>query len=276
MPDPHAYDPDLRRPDPGRKLQQLTVELKRKQAEIDTLTKQTSDLQTDINGLKATVAEVTQVLSTYGDNITKLRKDRDDLEFFLEQKSKMVAAAVLDKKDAIDRIIRDYDLALQEQGQKVGGLGTRTEEAQEHYQEAADLAQQRQQQYDTAKAVQQTITNALTELQTLRTSIVSADDKTDVASMYFLTLEMRHVMHHTHIPSQGQLADTLNEALAGLEEAKEQARARKAAWDTLKLEHDSEKKKLDDLNANRRKDILAAIQAHWPAQSPDTAAAASK
>lgn len=274
MPDSHAYDPELRRPDPTRKLNQLTAELKRKQAEIDALTKQSGDLQTDITGLKATVAEVTQVLSSYGDNITKLKKDRDDLEYFLEQKSKMVAAAVQDRKDAIDRIIRDYDIALQEQGQKVGGLGARANEAQEHYQEAADLAQEKQHQYDTAKGVQQTVTNALTELKSLREQIVSADDKTDVASMYFLVLEMRHVMQHTRIPSQGQLSDTLNEALSGLEEAKEHARSRKAAWDSLKLEHDSEKKKLDDLNANRRKDILAAIQAQWPAQPAEAQAAA--
>src|ERR1700736_6005556 len=130
MPEAYApYEPESRGPDPSRKLQQLTGELKRKQAEIDTLNKQTTDLQTDINDLKATVAEVTQIISGYGENVTKLRKDREDLEYFLEQKTKMVGAAVHDKKEAIDRIIRDYDAGLHEHANKVSRLAERAEEA---------------------------------------------------------------------------------------------------------------------------------------------------
>ena len=265
MPEVHAhYEPESRGPDPSRKLQQLTGELKRKQAEIDTLNKQTTDLQTDINDLKATVAEVTQIISGYGENVTKLRKDREDLEYFLEQKTKMVGAAVHDKKEAIDRIIRDYDAGLNEHANKVSRLAERAEEAHEEYDKAAATAQERQHEYDVAKNAQQTITARLTELKTLREQIVAADDKTDVATMYFLALEMRHVMNHTHVVSQGELAEKLNEALAALEEAKEHARARKNSWDALKLEHDAEKNKLDDMKTNRRKNILAAIQAAWP------------
>jgi chromosome segregation ATPase len=270
MPDTDDHEPESRRPDPHRKLQQLTGELNRKQAEIKTLNQQTTDLQADITDLNTTVAEVSSILASYGDSVTKLRKDREDLEYFLEQKTKMVAPTVHDKKDAIDRLIRDYDAVLHAHGAKVAQLGERSLEAQEQAALSAAIVQKKQQGYDSAKQVQKVTTDHITELKALKDQIVAADNKQDVASMYFLTLEMRRLMHHTEIASQGRLADELNNALSQLEEAKEENRARNAARDALQVEHGAEKKKFDDMKANRRKDILAAIQAAWPPPSQDS------
>jgi septal ring factor EnvC (AmiA/AmiB activator) len=83
---------------------------------------------------------------------------------------------------------------------------------------------------------------------------------------------MRRLIDHTHIRSQAELCERLNEALSALEDAKERARERKAQWDALKTEQDAEAKKLSDLKTGRRDEILREIRAAWPvpaAQKPE-------
>jgi len=166
---------------------------------MKSLTRQTGDLETDINDLEATVTDVDKTLTDYGKNFKQLDKDCADLDYVLEQKTKMVAAAVQDKKEAIDRKIRDYDHRIHEQENKVRVLGEQVAEAKKEYDETSRDQTMKQAAYGHAKNTQADETAKITELKTLKDQITAADDQTDAASMYFLTLEMRRLIDHTHI-----------------------------------------------------------------------------
>src|SRR5258708_19527864 len=92
-------------PDPADKLNQLKAMLSQEQSKIEKLNKQANDLQLDIQGLDAMVNEVKAALGTYGQAVHGLEKQRKELEYFSEQKNKMVAAAIGEKKEPIDRLI---------------------------------------------------------------------------------------------------------------------------------------------------------------------------
>jgi chromosome segregation ATPase len=270
---PDEFGADALLPTPQQRLKQLTGELKRKKSEIEALTRQQGDLETDITELESTVTEVDTTLTAYGKNVKQLEKDRADLEYFLEQKTRMVAAAVQDKKEAIDRKIREYDHRIHEQDNKVRQLAEQEGEANEEFDEATRDQQAKQDAYDQAKNTEKKETDQIAALKDLKDKVTGADDQTDVASMYFLTLEMRRLIDHTHIRSQSELSERLNEALSALEDAKERARGRKAHRDALKTEQEAEAKKLADLKSGRRDEILREIRAAWPVPAAQKAPA---
>lgn len=252
-------------PDPSERLKQLQSELEHHNDRIDRLTKQRDALNTDITDLSTSVAAVKTSVTNYGTALSDLESRLHALHYFYEQKSKMVLAAIGDKKGAIDDLIRDFDHDIERMQDKLRQLGERQQAAQEESDEAARAQKARQDEYDKVNSYQTLTTAKLTDMEGLRGDITKADDNSDVASMYFLVLEFHSELRQTQVISQHQLSVELRQALAELEAAKEQARSKAAALSAVQGEYTAEQKALDDKRSSRRAKLLAAVQAMFPA-----------
>jgi chromosome segregation ATPase len=257
--------PDLT--DPNERLKQLQIDLGQQQSRRDHIAKELDELQADITDLQNTVNEVHTTLTDYGNGLKGMQTDLHSLQYFYEQKAKMVAAAIGDKKDPIDDAIQSFDRETEKMEDHLSELGRRRDAAQDEFAKADAIQADRQADYDAAKNYKQDTEARLTDLKALRTSITTADDATDVATMYFLTLEFKEVLKDTRLVSQHQLAHDLKEKLSLLEAAKEEARNKKSAWNELQTTYDAHNATLQTRVAGRRANLLAAIQAMYPVES---------
>jgi DNA repair exonuclease SbcCD ATPase subunit len=183
----------------------------------------------------------------------------------------MILAAIGDKKGPIDDVIRDFDNELDRMQERLLELNERQNAVQEESNEAGAVQTARQREYDDVNNKQQSITNKLSEMETLRADITKADDTTDVASMYFLTLEFHSQLRETHIMSQHELSMELRQKLGELEAAKENARAKSAALSAAQAEYTSHKTELDNRRKERRTKLLAEVENMFPVPSVSTA-----
>jgi chaperonin cofactor prefoldin len=271
---PNPHDPPPGRTagtefiDPSERLKQLQIELAQQEAKLGHIGKQRDELKADIDDLAKTVDEVKTTLSEYGSEVKDLETKLHGLQYFYDQKHKMVMAAIGDKKDPIDDRIREFDHETERMGERLEELQEMRDAARDESERADTFQREKQADYDAVKEYKTGTENRLTEMDALRTAITQADEKNDVASMYFLVLEFSWVLEHTRILSQHHLAHDLKEELGELEAAKEDARSKKAAWDNLKTEYDAHKATLDARVASRRQHLLDAVQAMCPVQSP--------
>ncbi len=281
---PNPYDPhDPHRSseimDPVARLQQLKNELADRQRQIDHLDKQSTDLQTDITDLSQTVQDVTTTLADYGGQVKNLELSLHALQYFYDQKHKMVMAAIGDKKGPIDELIREFDYETDMMQGRLDELDGMVESAQLESQRATDNQNAKQTEYNAVKGYSTAIQANLTDLEALRTSITTADTNTDTASEYFLVLEFQYVLGETDIVSQHQLALELKQKLGELEQAKEQARAKSSELNKLQNDQTAQKTALTTRRQSRRQQLLAEIQKLYPVQDPmpasGTAAAGS-
>jgi chromosome segregation ATPase len=253
--------------DPVERLEQLRRQLDHKKNEIDRLTKSSTDLQADIDGLSKSVDDVEQLLSGYSNAYKDLQKERNELEYFVEQKTKMAAAAIGDKRERIERMSEEYADQIRDTDSHLHHLNGRLSAAEDAVQHATRVAAEKQQAYDHAHDYQATLSSRLTDLKNLKDLVTKADDANDIASMYFLITEAQHVLSSIHLRPQHEVARALYESLAALEEANEELRRKKAERDELHSERDLGEAKLSDLKANRRSHILKLIQGAWPVES---------
>jgi hypothetical protein len=251
-------------PDPNDRLKQLQSELDQHNARIEHLTKQRDALQTDITDLSATVAAVKTTVTNYGSNHKDLEARLHALRYFYDQKSKMVHAAIGDKKDLIDDLVHDFDHETGKMEERLLELAGTQAAALAESHEAGNTEVDRQKEYDAKNQYQAKVTAQLTDMETLRNEITHADDTTDVASMYFLLLEFRDDLSETHVISQHQLSLELRERLGDLEAAKERARAKAAALSSVQVEYAAHKAALDARTAGRRGKLLAEVEAKCP------------
>jgi chromosome segregation ATPase len=250
--------------DPSERLKQLQAELNQHNSHIDHLSKQRDVLQTDISGLSTTVEQVKTTVTNYGTGLKDLHNRLQALEYFYHQKSKMVLAAIGERKSLIDDLIRGYDDELARMDDRLHELDERQKAALAESTHVANVNDERQHEYDLATDLQQDLTTKLTEMEALRADITTADDTTDAASMYFLTLEFHSRMRNTKILSQHELSLELRQKLGELEAAKERARAKTAALSTAQAEYMAYKAELDAKRADRRANLLAEIKTLFP------------
>ena len=253
--------------DPNERLKQLQIELSQQQSRRDHIAKELDELQADITDLQNTVNEVQTTLTDYGNGIKGMQTELHSLQYFYEQKTKMVAAAIGEKKDPIDDAIQTFDRDTDRMEDHLEELGRRRDAAHTEFLKADAIQVDREAEYDAVKNYKQDTDAKLNDLKALRTAITQADDATDVATMYFLILEFKEVLEHTRLVSQHQLAHDLKEKLSLLEAAKEEARTKKSAWNELQTNYDAHKKTLDQRESGRRTNLLAAIQAMYPVES---------
>ena len=260
-------------PDPMERLKQLNIELTQEQARQTHIGQQVTNLQADITDLTKTVAEVKATLTDYAGQIKDLESRLHSQQYFYDQKSKMIMAAIGDKKGPIDELITEFDHEIGAMQTRLAELNDRVISAQQESQRAAAEQNEKQAEYDHAKAYTSDVLAKLSDLDTLRASITTADDATDVASMYFLVLEFQNTLDSTEIISQHRLALDLRHKLGELEEAKERARVKSAALNGLQTEATALQATLDGKRAGRRATLLAEVQALFPVQ-PATSPAA--
>jgi hypothetical protein len=227
-------------------------------------------LQTDISDLQANVTQVRTTVTSYGAGLKEINARLQPLEYFYHQKSKMILAAIGDKKVLIDDLIRLYDEQLVLMHERLRELHGKQHAAQEESNEAAHVQEARQNEYDKLIAYQQHVTDKLTEMEALRAAITQADDNTDVATMYFLLLEFQGRLRETNIIPQHQLSLDLRQKLGELETAKEHARAKSAALSAAQAEYTAYKTELNTKRADRHKKLLAEVEAIYPVPADDS------
>jgi chromosome segregation ATPase len=250
--------------DPNSKLNRLKQELDGKKSEIDHLTKQTTDLQVDITGLEGSIKAAGDLLAKYGQGLKDLQKSRDDIEYFYDQKSKMINAAIGERKEPVDHMVRDYDAHIQHLEGQAEQLKERLDAANEALQEATTKAAHREDAWNKVKSYQQRLQAKLDELKTLRDQITKADEANDAPSMYFLVLDLKALLAHTNIESQQQLAARVNKSIEELEEAREHKRTRQLEAERLQTESDAAAVAVQTAKTGRRAAILQQIAAEWP------------
>lgn len=261
--------------DPVERLSQLKIELTHQQAKQNHIGQQVTDLTTDITDLTTSVSDMRNILTSYGGQVKDLENRLHSFEYFYHQKKTMVMAAIGDKKGPIDKLIGEFDEDLAAMQTALDELSERVNAAQQDSQRATAAQAEKQKEYDAVKAYKDDIATQLTNLETLRTAITTADDATDIASMYFLVLQSQDLLHSTEIISQHQLAVDLRHRLGELEAAKEHARLKSAALSGLQAEYASQQAALATKQAGRQQQLLAAIQALYPVQAQPAAAAAA-
>lgn len=278
---PQPYNAPLRHtggvepPDPVERLQELNIELARQQSRQSHLTQQVTDLQTDISDLTKSVGDMRDILTSYGSQVKDLESRRHSLEYFYHQKHTMTLAAIGDKKGPIDKLIAEFDEDLANMQGEINSLAERVTTAQQESQRATAAQAEKQSDYDVVKAYKDDIVKQLANLDTLRTQITTADDATDIASMYFLVREFQDLLSSTEILSQHQLAMDLKHRLGDLEAAKEHARAKSAALSGLQTELTTKQAELAAKQAARRQQLLTAIQTLFPVRASAHAAASA-
>jgi len=258
------------------RLNQLNIELAERQSRLKHLDKETQDLQADISELQKTVEDVKATLADYATKLKDLQTRLHSLQYFYDQKHKMIMAAIGDKKGPIDELIREYDHEIEHMQGRLEELGESLAKATEESHRSDAVQNTKQNDYNEAKAYTQDVKGKLDDMDALRTSITKADDATDVASMYFEVLEFHNVLAKTEIVSQHELASDLKQKLGELEAAKEHARVRSAAMNNLQTEYNSQQTKLQNKISGRRQALLTAIQAMFPvpAAAPATGGSA--
>jgi chromosome segregation ATPase len=250
--------------DPSERLRQLKTELAQQETTLSLIGKQRDELKTDIDDLQKNVDDVKKALADYGAGFKQIESSLQGLQYFFDQKSKMVLAAIGEKREAIHDRIHEYDAETGRMREQLRETAEALAAARNASEEADANQAQRQSEYDKANGYLAAVQDKLKQLDALRGDITKADDATDVASMYFLTLEFKHILEHTQIATQHQLAAKLKEELSELEAAKEHARARKAAWNSLQDDYANQKSALDARVANRRQKLLDTIHALYP------------
>jgi hypothetical protein len=261
----------LEPPDPSERLKQLQNELTDQQLRYTHLGQQNDQLKADITELSKIVDDMKTAVSEYGAKVKDLEQHLHTLRYFYEQKHKMIEGAIGERKGRIDELICAFDYKIETMQGQLTDVGQQLVTATAELQRANDSQTAKETEYNTAKSYLQTLTNKLSDLDSLRGQITQADDATDVASMYFLVLEFEHELHHTHIISQHELALELRHKLGDLEAAKEQARAKAAVVNSLQAEQSSQQQKLQDQRTGRRQQLLTEIQALFPVPAPPAA-----
>jgi chromosome segregation ATPase len=119
----HRDSSGVEPPNPNERLQQLQSELSQHNARIDHLSKQRDALQTDITDLTANWTEVKTTLANYAAALQDLESRLQALQYFFEQKDKMVLAAIGEEKDPIDELIRKFDHEIETMMRRLTELG---------------------------------------------------------------------------------------------------------------------------------------------------------
>jgi chromosome segregation ATPase len=263
-------------PDPNERLKHLQHELDEHVHKIDHLSKQRDALQIDINDLQTTVAQAKTTVTNYGAGLKDLQTRLQALQYFYDQKHRMVLAAIGERKAPIDDLIHEFDLELERMQDRLRELQEREHAAKVESDEANRTQTTRQDAYDKTTGSQQRITDSITAMEQLRAQITQADDMTDVASMYFLLLEFHTRLSVTQIVSQHELSMELRQNLEELETAKEIARTKSATLSKLQDEYNTHHTDLQNKRANRLTVLLAEVHKKFsvPAQPSPTAGSA--
>ena len=253
--------------DPEETLKQLKDDLQNKETEITQKTGEREVLKGKIASLDKVVNELKPIMNTYGQVLPNLHKDRDDIEKYLDTKIPMIYAAIKDKKEDIDNKISEFDKNLNENSEKLKVIKDKYDRYNETYEYAQEKALDKQKDYDEKKNFQKSITGKIDDLKNLRKEIGQEGEKSNTASMYFLSEEMKSVLKETEIISHDNLRDALFNAWDALYMANEDLRLKKDDLERTKKEFEIAQNDLKSLESNRRKEILKRVSEFNPSNT---------
>lgn len=271
----HHGSSGTEQPEPSERLKQLQIELTQHNLRIDHLSKQRDNLQTDLTDLKTSMDDVKAVLSNYAGALQDLESRVQSLQYFFEQKLKMVEGAIGHRKDGIEELISEFQREVDRMKKRLDELRERRGAAQDESANAAKAEATVQSQYDTLSQYQQTVNSKLKDMEDLRSQIMLADSINDTPSMYFLVLELKNALRDAEIMSQHELAKELRHNIIELEAAKEHARSKNADYSALDLEYTQHAATLKSKMTDRRTSLLAEIEKKYPVKAASTRASAS-
>ena len=245
---------------PSEELAGLKTKLEDRQAEIAALSKQRDTLKQDIDGLETAVTELTQIVAAYELVSKAIEKDKRDLDLYVATKTPMLEVAVKEKKDTIEQIIEEADCEIQDARGRLEQLDAAAQEAAQTLEAAKANEEQERTSYNALKDGYKQIEAKLKQLKTLRDTIEKDyDDTNKMAGMYFLLKELKAELASIQILSKDELEQALYAAWNRLKKAKNYLRAMTASNDAAKDAAAREKKNLEGLVTNRRKNILERI-----------------
>jgi chromosome segregation ATPase len=250
--------------DPEETLKQLKDDLQNKESEITQKTGEREILKSKIASLEKVVNELKPVMNTYGQVLENFRKEKDDIEKYLETKIPMIHAAVQENKDEIDNEINKFNEEISEKEKKLDQIKERYDISNEGYQSAQGEVIEKQRNYDDQKNYQKNISGKIDDLKNLKKEIGQEGEKRNTANMYFLSEEMTDVIGKTDIISQEDLRKKLFDTWNALYMANEDLRLKKDEWEKTKKEFETAQSDLKALESNRRKEILQRISKFNP------------
>ena len=262
MPPGGPYQPRPQQPqypDPAQRLQELQKQLEHDQADITRLTQQSDTLKADIAALSGVGDAIKEVLKTYKEALPNLKNEFSDDANYADTKMRMILCAVEQYKGAIDQKIADYDRKVEQKAAALEQLKAQKEQAQKQLEVAEKDLENKQKQFDYWKNLKTDTDAKLAEIRDLKTQIEKADDLSQAATMYFLTLELIRILRSIKIVSPEELKERLYATWNQLSQAKENVRRQKSAADAAAAAVDAAQKEFDDLKAKRRENILEKI-----------------
>ena len=216
--------------DPEETLRQLKNDLQNTENEITQKAGEKEVLKGKITSLEKVVNELKPVKNTYGQVLETIKKDKSDIEKYLETKVPMIHAAVQETKDEIDEKINEFKKEILEKNEYLNKTKNEYDKANQEYQSAQGTRVEKQKNYDDQKNYQKTVSGKLDDLKGLKREIEKEEEKRNTANMYFLGEEMTSVLETTDIISQEDLQKKLFDASNELYMADEDVRLKKDAW----------------------------------------------
>ena len=252
-----ASEGESRNLDEGLRI--LKEEFQRSQAQIDNLTKQRDALKEDMAALERVVSEVKQASNAYGQASPMLEREKNEFRVYLDNKIRMIEAAIGDRKAQIDRKIEELTRDLQAKWEIVQRLQTDKSEADKEYEAAKKAVEGIQDSFDQGKTYGANLEKKFKEMKDLRIQIEKEDDQNHPASMYFLARELKGISDGTDLLSKEQLENKLSQIWYQLNEARGKLREKKTASEAAKTALEAEQKALDGLKQKHREKILEGI-----------------
>ncbi|HEX3151513.1 MAG TPA: hypothetical protein VHR66_25775 [Gemmataceae bacterium] len=249
-------------PSPKTQLDELTRRATTNQNSIDTATKDTASIQPDIAVLQKGIGEIDQIVKGYSQGAVAINDSISGYQSFVQQETKMAIAAVGASKDALDKIVSDYDASITGQIAALPGLTSDVEKTATASVRAQQVVSAKQAAYDGLKATLSSLQAAVNDLKSLKTQITAAADSGNFNVMYFLVGEIASI-EKTTVPTPTSLQASLETALCDLKQALSDQRGTKLAADAAVAALTAAQKQLNDAKTNRRASLLEMMVKNW-------------
>lgn len=246
-------------PNPERTLEQLKEQLEESQTAITRETTKHTNLKESVARLEQRLKDITQTLDTYAKAFENLQKEKADREEYFNTKSRMIEAAIGDKKDKIEEQINEVDKEIQDKEAEVVKLEGEHNEAKGAYEAAKEKAEKKQKEYEFVKEYQKNVDTKLKELKRLNQEIEREEEQANTELMYVLMKEYESILDEVKLKSEEMFEKELIEAWQDLYESNEHLMEKKEKLGEANLTLEEAKEALETLMKNRRVSIIEGI-----------------
>lgn len=243
-------------PDPQSEIDQLRKQLARQQAEQDRAAKINAQLRDDITALDQSRNQLTQASAGYDGDQLNVQKQK--LVDYVTTTTPVAEAAVGANKDAIDKVIKDYDDAVLKKQADRDAAQKKAKQDADDAQVAKSKADSAQQEFDRLKNLGTTLTANIRTLQALQSDVDKATSH-HPATMYFLLDWLGKQLKDLHVEATDTFDSEISAAWNDLDKAKQDLRTAQATALESKDALAVTTKELTDLQTQRRQQILQQL-----------------